>query len=225
MWSWLDFSVDCECCLYLLAIGFSLCWWDRLVRTQVSCLDRLMRRQCNGTVCYWWFRGKTWYRFMLVRHSWLWTRGRFCSSFGHSSLCLPWGTVRMPLKFRKCHLSWEQRRGLLRVGECRDRNRAVLQSTAPSNTLVEADPSEARALDPLLYALATRGFSPITSDSSLGALETAYRVDVSEAHPATCGALRVTSFLCGLALLGNRHGHVGSTEVRQPWDPIALSGM
>lgn len=110
------------------------------------------------------------------------------------------------------------------VGKCRDGNCAVLQSTTPSNALVKADPSEARALDPLLDALATRGFSPITSNPSLGALKTAYRVNVSKAHRATCGALRVTSFLCGVALLGNRHGHVGPTGIRQSWNRIVLSG-
>lgn len=60
------------------------------------------------------------------------------------------------------------------ANDIRDWDRAVLQSTAPGNALVEADPSEPGALDPFLDTLATRGFSPVTYNPSLGALEAAY---------------------------------------------------
>lgn len=90
--------------------------------------------------------------------------------------------MRVPLESGKCHLSWQQTRSLpLLAGNSKYGNHAVLQSTAPGNALVEANPSEAGALNPLLYTLATRGFSPIASDPSLGALKAAYRTNISEA--------------------------------------------
>lgn len=123
----------------------------------------------------------------------------------------------MPLKLRECHLSRQQAvRLAMLANDLRDWDGTVLKSTAPGNALVEADPSEPGALDPLLDALATRGFSPITCNPSLRALEAAYPLTSARSTQGFVERSMLPRSFAVWRSVEEDGGMTGPTLIRQP---------